>query len=86
MNRVAALFDDKVVDQRAAGRDRLGAHAGAAGDEIVFADLREEFLQRAHESFFTQRAIELAKAGLPIFRRDRPEALERNRAPKVAQD
>src|SRR6185295_9475336 len=78
MNGPLTFFDDEVVDQSAAGGDRLGAHAGTAGDEIVFANLRQKFLQRAHESFLTQGTIELAEASLPIFCRDRPEAFERN--------
>ena len=48
--RFAALFDDKIVHQRAAGGHGLRAHAGAAGNQIAFADFRQELLQRAHKS------------------------------------
>jgi len=41
MNGAVAFSDDEVVDQRAVGGDRLGAHSGAAGHEVAFADFRQ---------------------------------------------
>src|SRR5437868_3241026 len=76
VNAFAALFDDKIVHQRAAGGYGLRAHAGAAGNEIALADFRQQLLQRAHKSRLAERAVELTKTGLPIFARDRPKTLE----------
>ena len=49
MNGAPAVADDKVIDQRSVGGDRLGAHPGPARDQIALADFRQQFLQRANE-------------------------------------
>jgi hypothetical protein len=74
VDRVAAVFDDKIVDQRAARRNGLRADTGAARNEIALADLGEELLQSTDKRRLAERTIELAKSGLPLFSAHSPEA------------
>src|SRR5947207_11992610 len=79
VNRVRALHDAEIVDERAARGHRLGPNAGAAGPDVLRAQPRDETLERAHERALGQRAVHLVRAGPPVLPGHRAEAREAQR-------
>ena len=76
MQNAARLLKMKILTQFATGGHRLGAHARAARFQIVLADFRHEFLERAAEFLFGKRAADFVAAHARIGGEKFPQAGE----------
>src|SRR5689334_10844980 len=79
VQRALAAHETEILHQFAFGRHRLGANTGAAGLEILFADLRHQTLKRSAKQSFAERPFQLLPTHFPVAPQKTPESGERQR-------
>ena len=74
MDCARSVDDQEVIHETAIRTQGLGAYACLSGDEIVFADLRDQLLQAANESAFTEGSVHFFEPRFGMFSREAPES------------
>src|SRR4051812_10925107 len=74
MQRARAFLNHEVLQQRAVSADRLCSNTGAARDEIVDSQLRNESLEPLAEQLSAERAAKLVTNHRRVSLQESPQA------------
>jgi hypothetical protein len=85
MQCTRALSNEKILEQRAVRANRLRPNAGAAVNQVVDAQFRNESLQRLAEQTPAERATKLVADHRRVSSKESPEPAKEQRVSRVTQ-